>query len=201
MTKLVLSFSDFKKEVTDLRQLDYHNEKIDVSVKDAFDDVSKHLNLYHNQNLIGSVRMTERPYSPIQSWIEDISIYPFKNLHSRNIVELSRSVVKKEWRQKSIYKFLMVKICLLCHGLDFDYIVSAIELDMKAKDFLMDLGFEIVGKPSYYNHPPFGRVLCHNIILDLKSDHLKLRQMENNLLNKLFQMGINIIESSKKELM
>ena len=199
MTKLILTYSRFKNEIARLRQMDYHPEKINESAKDEFDEVSKHLNVYEGQNLIATVRMTEHPFSPLKKWLVDETLYPWKNL-TANAVEVTRSVVKKEWRQKSIYKFLMVKMCILCHEYNFDYIIAAIEPEMKAKDFLMELGFEIIGKPTCYIHPPFGRVLCHNIVLNLKNNYSRLLQIENNILNQLSQKEIKIIEPNVKQL-
>jgi hypothetical protein len=173
----------FHNHIDHLRKFHYTDGVVDLTSKDALDDVGTHLVAYNSGVPIGTVRLT------IENKKSEDSVY------EKRIANLTKSVVIKSWRRKGLYKLLMLEIVIHSFDVGCDLAIAKIPLTIITKKFLLSLGFEIVGKPTISDDSPFGAMLCENIQLDLRRNMQKIVHARNELFFR-FQTNNVVIKSN-----
>jgi enoyl-CoA hydratase/carnithine racemase/GNAT superfamily N-acetyltransferase len=152
----------FTPEMDALRRTFSDNQWTNGTSEDEFDSDSFHLVARVDSEIVGMVRITFQPRSPLLAWAKSKHFVP-KNFGN---VEATRAVVAPDWRGHGIFKWIMASLVVWCHRNEVGKIIGVIEPDFPTFTFLVKLGFQSLGHPTKLLNPPNGECDGQIIALD-----------------------------------
>jgi predicted GNAT family N-acyltransferase len=122
----------------------FNNEFSSNEVVDEFDDYSSFSTLRFNSTLIGVARITDTSViSVLDKWSKGKDITP----KGQNCYEITRTIVKKEWRRRAIYHVLVIFILKYLQENNAKKINTLLESKSHLHNFLQRLGAAKCGEP------------------------------------------------------
>jgi len=180
--------NEYTKEIDELRREAYYQNVPCNTAKDKFDDVSKHICLFHNELLVGYSRYTGSTPSVLHSWASDNSILPAGN----DIANLSRISVRNEYRGKMFSKLVILEVLLVSFSEKKTKILCVIEADEMKENYFNALGWQFFGEKISCFKPPDGFVSSRYLIYDLKKDSNVIFEKRSYIFDKMLQQGITV---------
>jgi predicted GNAT family N-acyltransferase len=181
------------EEIIILRMTDFfNNEFSSEKVIDEFDDSAFFSTLRFNGTLIGVARITETSViSVFDKWSKGKDSTP----KGQKCYEITRTVVKKEWRRRAMYHGLAMFTLKYLQENNAKTINTILERTSNVHDFLLRLGSVQCGEPYLcYDAPLLPSVTQAYTLNLLSAEYLQRYQIENNrIMNAITNRGYQII--------
>jgi|GEM_PF-4684839 len=175
----IAATTKFTSEMEKLRRTGFHNSSSETSSSDEFDTLSIHVLAIIRDEIIGMIRLTLEPPSVLQTWSGWKAPIP----HGEGVIDVTRGIVAKQWRGFDIYKLLMTETMIKAKALNAKIAVAPIEPHFQHRTFLSHIGFQNVGEPLIFNHPPIGDTVGQCLVQRLQKDFGKVTEVRAKIIS------------------
>lgn len=150
MRKLILGLeTELSLDMSILRDGAFRKEVPDEPIYDPFDDGSVHILARVDGEPVCMARVSPWPVCPMGSWLKLAeSPNPFPT--GAGSVELTGTVVSPDYRNRGLYRLLMLATLLYCRTAGYSSASAAVEPDFPACAFLEQAGFQTQPEPLLF---------------------------------------------------
>jgi len=157
------------------------------SGRDAFDVRSHFLTATIGDVVVGSIRLTFGEASVLATWSGGRCPLPT----GPRIVELTRGVVARPYRQSHIYKLLMIESMIVAQTRACRAACAAVKPDFVALPFLVRLGFETVCKPVLFHDTP-RETIAQPVLCNVPEKHGRWKAMHDRVTGRIRGDGMDV---------
>ena len=185
MQQLTLKVLNFYSEaIEEARRKGYDShQKLNEYKEEKYDDISYHVVAIVENEVIGTVRLTAYPLSPIADWTNGQAILP----HDERTISVTKGFMVPQYRKNGVFKLLFSSALLFCQKHGYNKVIGAYESIVRSKAFTKRLGFEEIDQLLKVSIPPYHNAIIIPIVCDLQKKYgcylqefeLTMTQLEN----------------------
>lgn len=138
-----------------------------LTSRDEFDERSKHIGLYVDDELTAYGRLTPGPHSVLEGWTDGQAQVPM----GKDIIDFSRACVNPLFRGALLYEAIILKGFQYATDHHYKYVVGSYEPDRYIGTRLKKLGFQHSGSPLDTKEPDGNKFFIQPIIFEIKPHH------------------------------
>jgi hypothetical protein len=168
-----------------------YNSHLNIPVyKEIYDDESWHVTACMGDVVIGTIRITPPPLSPIHDWTNNQADLPFHD----KVVNVTKGFMLPQYRKNGIFKLIFASLLLHVFDKGFEFAIGGYQPSVKSKAFTERLGFEEKNQLLDCSVPPYEKTQIIPIICDLNHKYQNYMKEYNEALKMVGEGGFKVKE-------
>jgi hypothetical protein len=195
-TIYIEAVTKFTSEIEKLRRTGFYGSSSETFSSDEFDTRSVHVLATIQDELVGMIRLTPEPPSILQKWSNGKAPIP----NGEGVIDLTRGVVSKKWRNFDIFKLLICEAMIKAKDLGGEIAVASIAPHFPHRAFLTDIGFQNAGEPLIFYHlSAVVETISQCVIHHPQEDFDKVIDVRTKIINGVRMRKLHVISSISKD--